>query len=47
MSFIDTMTAKDPKTFTVKLKSPTGLLIFGLGKPSSNVPFMMPARRRH
>src|SRR4051812_39598351 len=31
MSFIDTMTANDPKSFTVKLKSPTGLLIFGLG----------------
>src|SRR3954462_6453876 len=44
MSFIDTMTANDPKSFTVKLKSPTGLLIFGLGKPSSNVPFMMPKR---
>src|ERR1043165_7781612 len=44
MSFVDQMTANDAKTFTVKLKSPTGLLIFGLGKPSSNVPFMMPKR---
>jgi peptide/nickel transport system substrate-binding protein len=44
MSFIDTMSAQDAKTFTVKLKEPTGLLIFGLGKPSSNVPFMMPKR---
>src|SRR3954447_9371408 len=44
MSFIDTMAAQDAKTFTVKLKEPTGLLIFGLGKPSSNVPFMMPKR---
>ncbi|HMK81670.1 MAG TPA: ABC transporter substrate-binding protein [Xanthobacteraceae bacterium] len=44
MSFIEQMTANDPKTFTIKLKSPTGLLIFGLGKPSSNVPFMMPKR---
>ena len=43
-SFVDSMTAGDAKTFTVKLKSPTGLLIFGLGKPSSNVPFMMPKR---
>src|SRR5262249_14869550 len=43
MSFVDSMTA-DGKTFTVKLKDPTGLLIFGLGKPSSNVPFMMPKR---
>ena len=37
-------TASDAKTFTVKLKEPTGLLIFALGKPSSNVPFMMPKR---
>ena len=44
MTFIDSMSVNDPKTFTVKLKSPTGLLIFGLGKPSSNVPFMMPKR---
>ena len=44
MSFVDSMTANDAKTFTVKLKEPTGLLIFGLGKPSSNVPFMMPKR---
>lgn len=43
-SFIDSMSVGDAKTFTVKLKSPTGLLIFGLGKPSSNVPFMMPKR---
>jgi peptide/nickel transport system substrate-binding protein len=44
MTFIEGMTADDAKTFTVKLKEPTGLLIFGLGKPSSNVPFMMPKR---
>ena len=44
MTFIDAMTPNDPKTFTIKLKAPTGLLIFGLGKPSSNVPFMMPKR---
>jgi len=44
MSFVESMTANDAKTFTVKLKEPTGLLIFGLGKPSSNVPFMMPKR---
>jgi peptide/nickel transport system substrate-binding protein len=44
MTFVETMTAQDPKTFTVKLREPTGLLIFGLGKPSSNVPFMMPKR---
>jgi peptide/nickel transport system substrate-binding protein len=44
MSFVDTIAAQDPKTFTIKLKESTGLLIFALGKPSSNVPFMMPKR---
>lgn len=44
MGFVASMTAKDPKTFEIKLKEPTGLLIFALGKPSSHVPFMMPKR---
>src|SRR5712692_9084464 len=44
ISFVDTITAQGPKSFTIKLKEPTGLLIFALGKPSSNVPFMMPKR---
>jgi peptide/nickel transport system substrate-binding protein len=44
MSFLDTITVQDPKTFTIKLTEPTGLLIHALGKPSSNVPFMMPKR---
>lgn len=44
MTFVEAMTAQGPKAFTIKLKEPTGLLIFGLGKPSSNVPFMMPKR---
>ena len=44
MSFVDTISAGDAKTFTMKLKSPTGLVLFALGKPSSNVPFMMPKR---
>ncbi|MEI8145614.1 MAG: ABC transporter substrate-binding protein [Alphaproteobacteria bacterium] len=44
MTFIESMTAKDARTFEIKLKEPTGLLIFALGKPSSNVPFMMPKR---
>src|SRR6478735_2298603 len=44
MSFVDTIAAGDAKTFTVKLKEQTGLLVFALGKPSSNVPFMMPKR---
>src|SRR2546421_9506803 len=44
MGFVDTITVGNPKTFTVKLKEQTGLLMFALGKPSSNVPFMMPKR---
>ena len=44
MTFIDQISATDAKTIVIKLKEPTGLLIFGLGKPSSNVPFMMPKR---
>ncbi len=43
-SFIDTITATDTKTFVMKLKEPTGLVLTALGKPSSNVPFMMPKR---
>jgi peptide/nickel transport system substrate-binding protein len=44
MTFVEGITAQGPNVFTIKLKEPTGLLIFGLGKPSSNVPFMMPKR---
>ena len=44
MTFVDSMEAKGAKTFIMKLKSPTGLVLIGLGKPSSNVPFMMPKR---
>ncbi len=44
MSFVDSITAADAKTIVIKLKSPTGLVLLGLGKPSSNVPFMMPKR---
>jgi peptide/nickel transport system substrate-binding protein len=44
MSFIESLTAKDDKTIEIKLKSPTGLVTLALGKPSSNVPFMMPKR---
>jgi len=35
--------AVDAKTFTLVLKEPYGLVLQSLGKPSSNVPFMMPA----
>jgi peptide/nickel transport system substrate-binding protein len=44
MTFVDGLEVKDAKTFVMKLKSPTGLVLLGLGKPSSAVPFMMPKR---
>lgn len=34
----------DVKTFQLELKEPFGLVLEALGKPSSNVPFIMPAR---
>src|SRR2546429_138822 len=34
----------DKKTFTRELSEPFGLVLDALGKPSSNVPFIMPAR---
>jgi peptide/nickel transport system substrate-binding protein len=43
-SFIGSIDVVDDKTFTIKLKEATGLVLLGLGKPSSNVPFMMPKR---
>jgi peptide/nickel transport system substrate-binding protein len=44
MSFVNGIDAVDDKTFVIRLKEPTGLVLLGLGKPSSNVPFMMPKR---
>ena len=44
MSFAEGLSAVNDKTFTLKLKEPTGLVLTALGKPSSNVPFMMPKR---
>lgn len=44
MSFVTGFEIKDDKTFIIKLKEPTGLVLLGLGKPSSAVPFMMPKR---
>jgi len=44
MSFVMEMKAVDAKTFTIALNSPTGLMLLALGKPSSNVPFIMPKR---
>jgi peptide/nickel transport system substrate-binding protein len=34
----------DARTFTLDLEQPFGLVLEALGKPSSNVPFIMPAR---
>jgi peptide/nickel transport system substrate-binding protein len=42
--FVKEMAAKDDKTIVITLKEPTGQLLFGLAKPGSNVPFMMPKR---
>ena len=36
--------AVDGKTFKMKMKEPYGLVLESLGKPSSNVPFMMPKK---
>ncbi len=36
--------ATDKKTFVLELTEPFGLVLDALGKPSSNVPFIMPAR---
>ncbi len=36
--------ASDKKTFVLELKEPFGVVLEALGKPSSNVPFIMPAR---
>ncbi len=44
MTFIKEMKATGDTSFQFLLKSPTGLVTAALGKPSSNVPFIMPAR---
>ena len=44
MAIVDAMDAKDAKTFVIRLKQPTGQLLFALAKPSSYAPFMMPKR---
>src|SRR4029077_17229478 len=36
--------ATDAKTFVMRLQAPYGLVLATLGKPTSNVPFMMPKR---
>lgn len=44
MGAMDEMVAVDDKTFQFKLKDPFGLVLESIGKISSNVPFIMPAR---
>lgn len=44
MQFTREMTVVDPKTFTLALKEPFGMVLEALGKPSSSVPFIMPKR---
>ena len=44
MTFVKDMQVVDARTFRINLNSPTGLVLGGLGKPSSAAPFMMPKR---
>ena len=44
MGFVKGMEPVNAKTFKILLNEPTGLVLGALGKPSSNVPFMMPKR---
>lgn len=44
MDFVKEFKEVDPKTFQMVLKEPYGLVLDSLGKPSSQVPFMMPKR---
>ncbi len=44
MTFVKSIDAVDARTLRITLSSPTGLVLGGLGKPSSLVPFMMPKR---
>ena len=44
MQFTRELAVIDPKTFTLTLKEPYGMVLESLGKPSSSVPFIMPRR---
>jgi peptide/nickel transport system substrate-binding protein len=44
MEFTASLDAVDDKTFRLTAKEPFGLVLDALAKPSSNVPFIMPAR---
>jgi peptide/nickel transport system substrate-binding protein len=42
--FVDKYEVVDANTFRILLNEPCGIMLDALGKPSSNVPFIMPAR---
>ncbi len=44
MSFVERMDAPQPHTFRIFLREACGFVLEALGKPSSNVPFIMPKR---
>jgi peptide/nickel transport system substrate-binding protein len=44
MKIVDRIEAVDRHAFEIRLKEPTGQLLFALGKPSAYAPFMMPKR---
>jgi peptide/nickel transport system substrate-binding protein len=44
LSATESMEAMDARTFRIKLKEPFRLVLQALGKPSTNVPFIMPKR---
>ncbi len=44
MTFVDKIEAVGKDSFRISLKEPAGFVIEALGKPSSNVPFIMPKR---
>jgi peptide/nickel transport system substrate-binding protein len=44
MGSVASLEAVDAKTFKMNMKEPYGLVLQSLGKPSSNVPFMMPKK---
>jgi len=44
MSFVDKLEASGKSSFRITLKEPAGFVLEALGKPSSNVPFIMPKR---
>ena len=44
MTFVERMDAPAPNTFRIFLREACGIMLEALGKPSSNVPFIMPKR---